>query len=66
VTRKRQLLWSRRLDALPQRLALQQLHYDEGLPFVFLHFVNGANIGVIQRGNGARFALETLQRSMVP
>ena len=33
---------------VPQRLALQQLHHEEGLPFVLSEFVDGADIGMVQ------------------
>ncbi len=47
-------------DALPQRLAFQQLHGDEGPLLVFANVVNDADVGVIQSRGGARFALEPL------
>ena len=47
-------------QAITQGLALQQLHHDEGLAFVLLDFVDGADIGMIQRGSGLRLALEAL------
>ena len=45
-----------------QRLAFQKLHGDERLAFVLANLVNGADVWVIQRGGGARFSLESLQR----
>jgi hypothetical protein len=52
-------------DAVLQRLALQQFHGNEGLPIVFVNFVNGANVGVIEGRGCLGFALETLERLMV-
>ena len=48
-------------DLLPQRLAFQQLHGDEGLPVGFVDFVNGADVRMIERGRGLGFALKTAQ-----
>ena len=47
---------------VPEGLSLQQLHNDEGLPLVLFNLVDRADVGVVQRGRGAGFALETLQR----
>jgi len=33
---------------------------------VFLNVVNGADVGVIQRGSGARFPLESLEGLRIP
>ncbi len=52
-------------DAVLQRLALQKLHDDEGLAFVLTNLMNGADIGMVERGGGAGLALETLQRLAV-
>ena len=49
-------------DAMLQRLALQQLHGDEGTPFEFPDIVNGADARMIERGCSARFAPESLDR----
>ena len=48
-------------DAVLQRRAFQKLHRDEGLVFVLADFVNGADVGMIQRGGRARFAPEAFQ-----
>lgn len=50
-------------DAFPQRLPFQQLHDKEGAALVLANVIEGADIGVIQRGGGAGLPLETeLQR----
>ena len=46
-------------DGVLQRLAFKALHGDEGLAIFLADVVNGANVGMIQRGGGLRFALET-------
>ena len=46
-------------------LSLKQLHRDEMVPFVFLHIVDRANIGVIQLRGGARLALKSFQRDAI-
>ena len=48
-------------DQVLQRSAIQEFHRDERLPFVLTDLVNGANIRMIQRRGGLRFALEALQ-----
>ena len=48
------------VDAVFERLALEQLHGDERTAFEFADIVNGADVGMIERGRGARFAAETL------
>ena len=50
---------------LRQGLALQQLHDDEVPPFVLFNGVDGADVRVIERGSGARLALEALQQLAV-
>jgi len=52
---------ARPYKTLPQRLPLQQLHHDEGLPLVLLYLVNAANVRT-QGGGGASFAFEAFQR----
>ncbi len=47
-------------DAVFQGLAFEQLHRDEGAPFKFANVVDGADIGMVQRGSGASFAAEAL------
>jgi hypothetical protein len=45
-------------DALPQRLALQQLHGDERAQLVFANIVDDADIRVIQSRGGPGFPLK--------
>jgi hypothetical protein len=42
--------------------AIEKLHGDESFAGVFADVVNGADIRVVERGGGAGFALEALQR----
>jgi hypothetical protein len=53
------------LDAMFQRPAFQKLHRDEGLTFVLIDFMDGADIRVIEGGRGARFPLESLEGLVV-
>ena len=46
-------------DAMLQRYAVQKLHDDEGLAVCVVDFVDGADVGMIQRRGGLRFALES-------
>ena len=50
------------LNAVLQRLALQQLHGDERAAFEFSNIVNGADVGMIERGCSARLAAEPFDR----
>jgi hypothetical protein len=50
-----------RTQPLFQRPAFQQLHGDEGLAFVFVNVVDGADAVMIQRRRRTRFALEVFQ-----
>ena len=50
---------------MPQRLALQQFHGNEGAAFVFIDVVDGADVRVIQGRGGPRFALEPFEGLMV-
>jgi hypothetical protein len=61
------LAWADGLPGHPLRqgLPLQQLHNDEVPAFVLLDRVNGADVGVIEGGSGARLALEALERLAV-
>ena len=66
----RQLQQLRRLDGLArdavlESLALQQLHADEGLAFVLVDVVNGADVGMIEGGGGLGLSLEPLQGDLV-
>ena len=49
-------------DEVLQRQAVQKLHGDEALAVVLADFVNGADVGMVQRGGGTRFAPETFER----
>ena len=49
-------------NAMLQRHAVQKLHGDEGLAVLLADVVNGADVGMIQRGRGLRFALKAGQR----
>ena len=49
-------------DAMLQRQAFQKLHGDEGLAVLFADVVDRADVGMIQRGRGLRFALKARQR----
>src|SRR4029077_5129826 len=40
-------------------LAVEKLHGDKRLAFVLANFVNGANVGMVERRSGLRFTLET-------
>ncbi len=48
-------------DAMLQGHAFEELHGDEALAVVLADFVDGADVGMVQRGGRARFAAETLQ-----
>ena len=48
------------LDALLESLPVQVLHGDEWSRFVFPDLVDGADVRVIERRCGSRFALESL------
>ena len=45
-------------DAVLQRHAIQKLHGDERLAVLLANFVDGADVGMVQRGGGLRLALE--------
>ena len=49
-------------NAVLQRHAVEKFHDDEGASIVLADFVDGADIGMIQRGSGAGFAAETFER----
>jgi len=48
-------------DTMGERHASEQLHGDEGLTLVFVHFEDGADVGVVQGRGGARFPSETTE-----
>ncbi len=45
-------------EAIGQRLAVEQLHHEEVHAVLMPDVVDGADVRVVQRGDGARFALE--------
>ncbi len=47
-------------NLVPDGLAFKKGHGDEGLAVNFIDFVDGANVGVIERGGRLRLAKETL------
>src|SRR5580700_11222360 len=53
-------------DSLLQRLPFQQLHDDHRLAIMFLHFINRADVRVVQGGSGPRLSLEAAERTWVP
>jgi hypothetical protein len=50
------------VNAVFQRHAFEKFHDDEGASIVLADLVDGADIGMIQRGRGAGFAAETFER----
>ena len=48
-------------DPLAQRLPFEHLHRDIGAALEFSDLVYGADVGMIERGSGARLALEALE-----
>ena len=52
-------------DTLLQRLALEQLHGDEGLALVLIDVMDGADAGMVEGRCGARFTLKSLKRLVV-
>ncbi len=64
---RQQFVCLKRLPGNPvlERLALQQLHGDEGPALGFVNVINRTNIRVVQGGGRLGFPLETLQRLMV-
>jgi hypothetical protein len=48
-------------NAFAERLALEKLHGDEGAMCVLTDFVDGANVGMVEGGSAAGFALKTLE-----
>ena len=52
-------------DRVLQRHPVEVFHGDEALALEGVHVVNRADVGMIQRRSGARFALEALKRHRV-
>ncbi len=50
------------LDAILQGRAVEILHHDVLAVLVLADVVDGANVGMIERGRGPRFAPEALER----
>ena len=50
-------------DVIAQRLAIQELHDDEGMPFVLVKLMYRADVGMIERRDRMCFALEALAGS---
>ena len=44
-----------------QRAALEKLHHDERTSILLADFVDGADVGMVERGGGLRLALESFQ-----
>ena len=53
-------------DAMLQGHAVQELHDDKGVAIPLAYVMNGAEVGMIERGRGARFAAKAFQRLTVP
>src|SRR5262249_46257485 len=49
------------VDVIAQRIAVDELHGDEGAAVLFADVVNGANAGMIEGGCGAGFAAKTFE-----
>src|ERR1700730_16423204 len=45
-------------NAMLQSQSIQKLHRDEGLSMLVVNFVDRADVGMVQRRGGLRFALE--------
>src|SRR5579864_2377459 len=45
-----------------ERLALQVLHRNEGLPFIVSNLIDSADVGMVKSRGSPRLALETLKR----
>src|SRR5271155_187705 len=53
------------VNAMLQGQPVQKLHGDERASAVFGNFIDGANVGMVQRGSSAGFAAESFQRLWV-
>jgi hypothetical protein len=49
-----------------ESMAFEAFHDDERMSIRLADFMNGADIGMIQRGSGLGFTLETLKRLLIP
>ena len=48
-------------DVFRQRLALHQLHHQRAQALGFFQAIDGCNVGMVQRGQGAGFTLKARQ-----
>ena len=53
------------LDFLVETFAFEEGHRDECLALELVNFVNGTDVGVVQRGSGFGFALEAFANFFV-
>ena len=56
--------WMARVEAV-ERLAVEQLHDEEGLAVGLVDFVDGADAGVVECGGDAGFAVEALESGRI-
>ncbi len=49
-------------DEVLERSAVEKFHGDEGAAVVFADVVDGTDVGMVQRGGGTRFTLESFER----
>ena len=63
----KQLIHRQRLtaDLLIKGHAFQKLHRNEVLAFELVNLINGADIGMVQRGGGASFPLQAVKRLLI-
>src|SRR5882724_8823854 len=52
-------------DDVFESLAFQEFHRNEGMPFGFVNFINGADVGMVEGRGGPCLALKSLQDLMV-
>ena len=52
-------------DHVLERHAVEKFHRDKALALVLADFVDGADVGMVQRGSGAGLAAETFERLRV-
>ena len=57
-------VWAAR-DLVLQRHAIQKLHGNKGLAVLVVNFVDGANVGMVQRRCSFGFALKAAERLRV-